>query len=252
MRRSTCFVLLSGALLSAQPAFEVASIRLRDITKPDGRKPGFSVSGDKVSLIAMPLVSLVGEAYGLQEYQVTGGPKWAGDFVGGAYDIVANTGTGAPPTREQARQMLQGLLADRFRLRFHLETRDLPVFAMLAARRGPKLQESAGEATFSNRQSMVGQAIRMVAIHNTVAQLANAISPYTGRPVIDETGLANPYDFTLEFMSEGRKGPSAPDADPAAPSILVALEEQLGLKLEPRKQPTEILVIDRAERPSEN
>jgi uncharacterized protein (TIGR03435 family) len=249
----TPLLLVLAVALAAQPAFEVASIKLHDIFKPDQRKWGFSLSGTTVWLIGMPLVSLVTEAYGVESYQVTGGPSWASDFVGAVYDITAKAGGESAPTKEEARKMLQTLLADRFQLQLHHETRELPVYELVIGKHGPKLKESASGALFSNHQGPSGQAIRMLAVHESMAQLADQIGVYAGRHVIDKTGLTNTYDFTIEFTADSPRGPAGPDgADPVAPSIFTALEEQLGLKLEPQKRPTEILIIDRAEKPSGN
>jgi uncharacterized protein (TIGR03435 family) len=251
MCQRAALLLFLSVSLSAQPAFEVASIKLHDIFKPDGRKWGLSVSGTTVSLIGMRLDSLIAEAYGVESYQVTGGPKWASDSVGGVYDITATTGGESAPTKEEARKMLQSLLADRFQLQLHREMKELAVYEMVIGRRGPKLKESAAGAVFSNHQGSSGQAIRMTAVDESMTQLANQIGVYTGRHVIDKTGLPNTYDFTMEFTADGPRSPS--DASgPAAPSIFTALEEQLGLKLEPQKRPTEMLIIDRAEKPSGN
>jgi uncharacterized protein (TIGR03435 family) len=249
VRPTAALVLLCSAGLRAQPAFEVASIKPHDIFKPDQRKWGLSISGTNVFFLQMRLMDLIMAAYGVESYQVTGGPRWVSDSIGGVYDITAKAGGEASPSKEQALAMLQTLLADRFRLQVRRDTKELPVYELIAAKRGTKLRESALDSAFSNHQSSTGQTIKMAAVHNTVAQLVNAISPYCARPVIDETGLTKAYDFAMEFVSERASGPPS---DLAGPAIGTALEEQLGLKLEPQKRPMDILVIDRAERPSEN
>ena len=250
MPRIAALVLLLSIGLRAQPAFEVASIKLHVQGQPPF-KPGISVSGNRVAVNALTVSGLVKEAYDVEYYQVTGGPKWVDDYLA-AYDIAAVAPGDAPPAKEQFHQMLQALLAARFQLQLHRETKELPVYEMVIGKHGPKLKESAADAVFANRQGGPGQSIHMTAVHNTMVQLGNIISVYAGRPVIDKTGLTKAYDFTMEFTSEGPRGPTGPPGDQAAPSIFTALEEQLGLKLEPQKRPTEILVIDRAERPSEN
>jgi uncharacterized protein (TIGR03435 family) len=237
--------------LDAQPAFEVASIKLHVQGHPPFQ-PGISVSGNRVVVNALTLRGLVKEAYNVEYFQIMGGPKWADDYTA-AYDIAAVAPSDTPPAKDQIHKMLQALLAARFQLELRHETRDLPVYEKVIAKRGPKLKESAADAVFANRQGGPGQSIHMTAVHNAMAQLANIISVYAGRPVLDKTGLTKTYDFTMDFTSEGPRGPAAPpSADQASPSIFTALEEQLGLKLEPQKRPTEILIIDRAERPSEN
>jgi uncharacterized protein (TIGR03435 family) len=247
--RQTAALILFSAALRAQPAFEVASIKLHVQGKPPF-KPGISVSGNRVVVNALTLDGLVKEAYEVEYFQITGGPKWADDYLT-AYDIAAVSPGDAPPTREQIHKMLQALLASRFQLQLRRETKELPVYEMVIGKRGPKLKESAADTPFSSTQSPDrNNGNHMKAAHETMAQLANQISVYAGRPILDKTGLTVTYDFVFEWTMDRPAGGSA--SDPAGPSIFTALEEQLGLKLEPQKRPMEVLVIDRAERPSEN
>ena len=226
------------------PAFEVASIKFHDLYNGDGRAPGVSISGNRVTVFNFPLTGIVMYAYGVEPYQVTGGPSWTGSQIEASFDITAKAeGEGRVPVA-QFRKMFQTLLADRFQLRVHREMKDVPVYALVAAKNGPKLKTSAADGKFSAMQepAMGGQGIRLTAVHETMTQFAGQIGLYAGRPILDMTGLAGSYDFTLEWDSSSQSGPS----------IFTAVEEQLGLKLEARKSPMEILVIDHAEKPSEN
>ena len=173
--------------------------------------------------------------------------------------------------------MLQVLLADRFGLVIHRETQELPVYTLVIAKNGPKLQVAKPGAAYPNgiklppgteaagvwvmRQG-VGGSFTITAQAIPLASLVPQLSFNAGRPVLDKTGLVGKYDFTLtysldqnQFQSPGSAPngqPSATPPDPSGPSLFTALQEQLGLKMEAGKGPVEIIVIDHAERPSGN
>jgi uncharacterized protein (TIGR03435 family) len=165
------------------------------------------------------------------------------------------------------------LLLDRFNLAAHKETKDLPLYSLVIAKDGPKLQEpqlydpAQPNAPNSAVQSargigMVGGGGPMTGVSATVADLARVLSALLGRPVLDKTGLTGNYDFTLQWTpdkNQKSRNIIAPEGDPsvAAPAsngttIFAALQEQLGLKLEPGKRAMEVIVIDHVERPSGN
>jgi uncharacterized protein (TIGR03435 family) len=197
------------------------------------------------------------QAYDLKFYQVSG---WQNSMTGAAdtsYDIAAETAAGATPTMEQARRMLRTLLADRFRLKLHSETKELPVYALVLDRNGPKLKEAVSGATFPIEFNL-GIKGSITARKESMPQFASFLMNEVQRPVFDKTGLAGYYAFMLDWTRDHAiQIPGLPaDADTAAdsggPSIFTALQEQLGLKLESQKAPIDVLVIDHAERPSEN
>jgi uncharacterized protein (TIGR03435 family) len=150
--------------------------------------------------------------------------------------------------------MLRNLLADRFHLVSRIETRELPVYALVLARPGqlgPRLTKTAitdcmktGQFCGTNSSNMV---IRSVA--ETMTRLAEQVSPLAGRTVIDRTGLDGRYDFEVTWTSDALRSPR-PNDD--GPSIFTALQEQLGLRLEAQRGPVEIMVIERVERPTED
>jgi uncharacterized protein (TIGR03435 family) len=172
------------------------------------------------------------------------------------FDIVATVPPGA--TREQANLMLQNLLADRFQLKVHRSTRELPVYALVVARNGPKLKASVDDPNAPRPRGTMwsGGRKRFEFNRQTMAGFAGTLQNDVDRPVIDRTGLEGTYDIRLEFAEIKSTlpigaGPVAPD--PQAPELFTALTEQLGLRLESRRGPVEVLVVDSALRqPTEN
>jgi uncharacterized protein (TIGR03435 family) len=307
---------------AAKPAeakleFEVASI------KPSAQPVGGVIrfdpkggpgSGDpgRVTYTFTTILNLMVDAYSVKRYQVSGGPKWLDSEQ---FDIVAKVPEGA--TKEQVKVMLQNLLAERFKLTLHRETKELPMYALVVGAKGPKLKDStvtdtppaldsqpkasgappplrdmkigpdgcpemppmaAGRA--GNFMMMTPNGVCLISNGQTMDGLATQLSNRFDRPVVDLTGLKGKYDLRLRYdpssMPGGRGGASmmggmmikdgpglgpaggdpgsrsAPDRDPP-PSIFNALQEQLGLKLEAKKGPVDLLVIDHVQRmPTEN
>lgn len=240
-----------------RPSFEVATI------KPgEPGDPRFGIlmrPGGRFITTNANLHQLIGFAYDLRSNQITGGPAWVDSAL---YSIEAKSesGVAVPPGPlggARIRLMLQSLLADRFHLVVHRETREESIYQLVVAKGGPKVKEADGSQTPSER---VGRG----AITGTAARIDLLIKPLSqqlGRNIVDKTGLEGRYDFTLQWTLEpgqlrGAGDPPAPanpaPPDPDGPNIFTALQEQLGLKLEAAKGTVNFLVIDRAERPSEN
>jgi len=237
-------VIVSAAFIRAQPAapkFEVASIKLhQDLV----RTVGVAISGTRVTISAMSVNNLVGYAYDLKSYQVSGGPNWA---TADRWDIGAKGEGDGALTRDQVRKMIQALLADRFHVQLRRESTQTPVYALVVAgKAGTKLKESAPDA--ASRLSMSGnRTIQITTTKGSIEQLVAQLSGNLDRPVLDKTGLTGSYDYKLEWAPANS---AAADLD--VPSIFTAVQEQLGLKLESATAPIEVLVIDRVEKPSEN
>jgi uncharacterized protein (TIGR03435 family) len=143
--------------------------------------------------------------------------------------------------------MLQALLADRFQLAIRRETREVPMYALVVSKNGPKLRGSSPAEEPKGQISGDGTGSHMEVSQGTMAQLAVRLSGNgAGRPVMDKTGLTAKYTYQMNWVN-GTPGP-----DSEWPSLFVALQEQLGLKLEPTKGPSEIIIIDHAEKPSVN
>jgi uncharacterized protein (TIGR03435 family) len=195
------------------------------------------------------LKKLVAWAYGVDMFRIQGGPAWADSET---YDVEAKAEERL--TEKEIVPMLQPLLADRFQLRFHRETKESPVYALVIGRNGSKLRTVENRDCATAGKGAAGcNGIRfdptgITAENVAVSSLIAALRDVTARPVLDETGLAGKYDFTLRFMP----GADRSGADTAGVSIFTAIQEQLGLRLEARKSSLEFVVIDRAERPSAN
>jgi uncharacterized protein (TIGR03435 family) len=156
-----------------------------------------------------------------------------------------------PPSKEQFRSMLRTLLADRFKLAVHHQSKDLPVYNLAVNKGGPRLKNSAPDTKFSAKTSSLdAYAIRMQATAITLKWLVGQIEGYADRPVIDKTGLTGTYDLSLECVVGNV--PVGVAANSSRPSLFTALQEQLGLKLEPATAPFDTVVIDHAERPAAN
>jgi uncharacterized protein (TIGR03435 family) len=226
--------------LAQTPAFEVASIRLH--TGPV-MAVGMRPSGPNVTIEAMSLHNLIGYAYDLQPYQILGGPSW---ITADRYDIAAKAEGDAALAATQIKQMTQTLLVDRFGLKFHRDTKEMPVYALVVGKNGPKLKESAPDAEKLLTLGSADGHTRMTVTKGDMAQLVGEFSNINGvdRPTVDKTGLTGAYDYQLDW--------SLRDIGSDVPGIFTAIQEQLGLKFQPDKARIEVLVIDRAEKPGEN
>ncbi len=242
-------ILLAGSALAADQTFEVASVR----TRTDGTgeiwtlKPfRFDFSGPSLLIENFRLSDLITYAYDIKDYQVTGEPHWAEID---RYDITAKASQGTELTRALGRPMMQALLANRFQLKVHSETREMPVYALVVAKGGPKFKESPADAKQLLTLASKGKAAVMTVTKGDMAQLAGQFSKRNNvdRPVVDRTGLTGTYDYKLEWGDD-----AAVAANSDVVSIFTAMQEQLGLKLEPAKAPIPVVVVDHAEKPSDN
>jgi uncharacterized protein (TIGR03435 family) len=241
-------LLLACALLqaSAQATFDVASIKESTSLETGGSLRLMPDGGIQArNIVARGLITI---AYQLQPYQLVNAPGWTSEM---RYDLDAKPKSAAP--REQTFLMLQALLVDRFQLTFHRESRQVDGFALMRVRAdqlGPELRVSdvdcskAFAATPKCREGGI-TTDTMSAVGAPAWSLLQLVISKVGAPVSDETGLTGTYDFQLRWSNE-----VAPPDD--RPSIFTALQEQLGLKLERRRVTTEVLVIDRLERPTPN
>jgi uncharacterized protein (TIGR03435 family) len=182
-------------------------------------------------------------AYGVKDYQILG-PQW---LASEKYDVVAKTDR--PATNLQLRLMLQALLAERFQMTLHRETRELPMYALVAAKNGPRLQEAKGGP--SNKGGITIDNGGIVYKNTSMPELADRLSaPIFGvsRPVFDKTGLTGSFDFTVKLGESTAELKGSLRSIAEDPSIMMDALQQIGLRLEPQKGPVEILVIDRAEK----
>jgi uncharacterized protein (TIGR03435 family) len=219
--------------------------------KPDDTGHGFfNLTPDSFSMGGMPAWVLIRSAYGvLLEDQVTGLPEWAKSehiAVQAKMDPETAAVLDKLPLMERWKQMqlmLQAMLADRFDLKAHRESKDLPIYVLTVAKGGPKMKKTAPDGLGGNATYASG---KVTAHEISVEALAANLSFTLGRVVVNQTGLAGGYDFTLDYAPEGA------DASDTRPSLFTALEEQLGLKLVPSKGPVDVIVVDHIERPTAN
>jgi uncharacterized protein (TIGR03435 family) len=284
-------LLLSMAALAqappARPEFEVASIKPSTPAGEDGLSVGIHVDGAQVRCIAFSLKDYIALAFSVKNYQISG-PEW---IAADRYDISAKLPAGA--ARAQVRDMVATLLADRFQMKVRRETKELPVYALVVAKGGPKMKESPQDAgadsagagrgsvdvtaggshgssgaNLGNGSSFTMGDNRFDAVKLSMPVFADMVARFADRPVVDMTELKGAYDFSLQFSSDDfrairiRAAISAgislpPEAmralDGASGDSLFAAVETLGLKLDARKAPLEMLVVDSISRtPSEN
>ena len=268
--------------------YEVASIKVANRTGADRYRVGVVPSPDGLTASNVTLQILIVIAYGVQNNQVIG----AGDFLSSEhYDIDAKMSEATADAlkkmtaeeRTAARQkMMQALLADRFKLAIHRETKELPVYSLVVAKNGPKMKEiaAAGADPYAPGAAGPGRGasgapgisvsggrggtMSMTGKSMPISALIHSISTSLDRPVIDKTGLTGYYDFSLEWMREdaaqsagasGAAGGGQPTSGPPeaeGQSIFSAVQEQLGLKLEAGKGPVEVIVVDKSEKPTGN
>jgi uncharacterized protein (TIGR03435 family) len=238
--------------------FDVVTIKPHDQSvRPNAWRLQPTPDGYTASNVS--LLKLVGEAYGITDAKLlTGGPPWI-DID--KFDLEAKFDAASIPeaknlTYRQRADMLQSLLADRFHLKVHFETKDFPVYSLVIAKGGPKLTETKPEDIRNDSTGtpacLVGRNAKTLiytAVGCHTRDLEGQLRYATGRTVIDKTGLTARYNFELSWSSDNTP-PNSPAA--AYPSIFTAVQEQLGLKLEPSTAPLSILIIDSAEKPSEN
>jgi uncharacterized protein (TIGR03435 family) len=227
-------------------AFEVASIHPEQ--GPDYSGGEFSSSGPRVRLEGYTLHGLVMEAYNLRSFQVSA-PGIKDEQQNILYDVVAKAPEGTAPTRDEFRRMLQTLLADRFQLKAHAEKRPMPVYVLVVGKGGPKLGPPSEPRHELHGVNGRNQFLKTdsVTIYDLVDYISGSFMP--DRPVIDRTGLTGTYKLRIEATPEWRINDNP---QPGDLSIFTAVQEQLGLKLEPATAPVDILVIDSAQKPSEN
>jgi len=254
----------------AVPAFDVVSI------KPNQSGSGsvsMNTNNDSFSATNVSLKRLLERAYNIKEDLISGEPGWVNSA---RFDIKAkvvdpNIDELKKLSPEQRRSMLQPVLAERFQLKVHKETRTLPVYEMVTLKGGPKFTEAApDDKAVEGSKGSGGVGRGSMSVRNTeltahavaLASLTDVLSQQLHRTVLDKTGLTGKYDLNLKWAPDDHSSPmfKGPEdsqradtaADSSGPSIFTALQEQLGLKLQSTKGPVETLVIDHVEMPSEN
>jgi uncharacterized protein (TIGR03435 family) len=226
--------ILLTVLLARGGSYEVATVRINHSgTNNDSEQ----YHAGLLRMTNVTLKQCIRYGYEISEPQIAGGPAWINDL---RFDIVAKAEK-LPSNDRELLTMLQPLLADRFQLAFHHETRMLPGYALIAAKNGIHAKVSDPGTRFSGSSTRT----TMTVTGCNMPVLAIRLSAVLGRPVVDMTQEPRAFDFSLHWASEN-------DSEANDGSLFTALQEQVGVKLESRKVPVDVLVIDRAELPSEN
>jgi uncharacterized protein (TIGR03435 family) len=237
----------------ANPSFEVATIKP---SKPGTPGKIFTIRGTHFMTINTTLMDLITLAYDVQQKQVVDGPDW---MSSDKFDIDAEPDVPGTPDANQVKTMVQKLLADRFALKFHRETKTMSAYVLTVAKNGPKLEKS--QADPSSLPSLFFRQLGVLTVRNaTMADFARLMQTAVfDRPVVDQTALDGKWNFVLkwtpdesQFQGMGMKVPPPSDAADAPPPLFTAIQEQIGLKLEAGKAEVPVLVLDHVEQPSAN
>jgi uncharacterized protein (TIGR03435 family) len=258
------FVLLFAPAAEPQTAepkavFETASIKMVSLKEGGGHS---HESGDPGMLRgSMTLKSYIMTAYGVKAFQVTGGPNWIDATT---YEIVAKLENPRVPLPEKLtthersvsederlQLALQTLLSERFQLKFHRDTKQMSAYALTVSKSGFKLKAAPKTNDCGTSSTGNGASRRFTATCIDMAAFASFLARQMRLPVFDQTSVQGVYSFTMEWTPDDLKTADPADQD-GLPSLFTVLDKQLGLKLDPKKAPVEIIVVDSAERPSEN
>ncbi len=251
MTRTLIAIAIAASVLAqTPPAFEVVSIKPYRGTFPFPVPP--ARNGPLVNYSGFTVRDLIREAYDLRDDgNIDGATGWIGND---RFDISGRVAGEATPTKDELRPMLRSLLAERFSLKSHRETREIPVYALTVAKGGVKFKEhtppESGGGLLPSRNAP-GTVTVMKFTNAPLDTLVRvlSISSGVGRRVVDKTGMRGKYDFEYSYLEDAATHAMT---GPSGESLFTLLEEKLGLRLEPQKASIEVVVIDHAERPSEN
>lgn len=238
---------------NAKPKFDVVTVKPSD---PNRQGKGFTVQGRHVMTINTTVNDLLMFSYGLNAKQIVNAPDW---FATDKFDIDGVPDTEGRPNTKQMKLLLQSALADRFKLTFHHDQKELSVYAITVGKSGPKMTETTRQP--NDPQGFLFRKLGDLMVSNeTMKDFCDGMQgAVMDKPVVDHTGLTARYDFTLKWTPDesqfavfgGYKAPATEDPN-APPSLSTALGEQLGLKIDAVKAPAEVFVIDHIEKPSAN
>lgn len=254
MRLPALLLILMAAAALAQPAeFEVASVKQLEKGIAPGQmdlsfvgtagKP-FKISGDRVTITGT-LHALIRDAYSVKTYQISALPDWADSLL---FSITAKAPGDDEVTQDQARVMLQALLAERFQLKFRRESKEMPVYRLIHPKTSKAFTPAGENETFSWKlTNEPGGILRSKATKESIGDFVQLVGVSTDRPVIDKTGIDGFIDYDIRIEQNGVKS-----NDDLNRAIVDAVIDQLGLKLESTKDKVDLLVIERAEKPGAN
>jgi uncharacterized protein (TIGR03435 family) len=243
-------ILASGDVEAQRPPekFEVASIKP---SSPDSATETHRYPGGRFTASGVTVKALIQRAWNVKSFQVSGGPAWVNSQ---RYDISAKAAIDGNINGDQLMPLIQALLVERFHLRIHRETRELPIYSLVVGKSGPRLQATTaatGSSWSKTPGHLTGQKVSMEMF------ATDLLEAQLDRVVTDHTGIKGEFDVRLtwapvdtDITANDADRPSSASSD--GPSLFTAIQEQLGLKLESTRGPVEVLVIESIEKPSEN
>jgi len=230
---------------NADPDWEVATVRPSDPN--NGGHQHIRFHGQHVTLYDHTVEDLLLIGYGVQKVQLVGEPSWAKTEK---WNVNGITDVAGEPDLRQLQGLMQKILKERFALTLHHEQREMPVYALMVAKGGQKMTPNASDPNgWMDQQNSMDGGRDIENMKNTsMAELALILEFRVDRPVVDQTGLKGRYDFKLQWTTDDAQSASSD----APPGLFTAIQEQIGLKLEPMKAPADVLVIDHVARPGAN
>jgi uncharacterized protein (TIGR03435 family) len=231
----------------ADPDWDVVSVKARDPNDPSGNQ-SMSMKGGQLVIENRTVEGMLLFAYGGHKKQLVGAPRWTETEH---WDVRGVPDVPGSPSLKQAQSLIRKLLEERFGLKVHRETKELSVYAITVAKGGEKMATSAGDPngdSDENERSSGGQ-VTMRMTNMSMEEFAPDLGFFLDRPAVNQTSLAGRYDFQLIWTADEVR---APTDGTAPPELFTAIQEQLGLKLEPVKAQIDVLVVDAVERPSAN
>jgi uncharacterized protein (TIGR03435 family) len=232
---------------NADPDWEVVLVKAHDPSDPSNNQ-SLNFKGRQFVMVNRAVEGMLLFAYGLQRVQIVGAPHW---IETERWDVQGLPDAPGHPSLKQMQSLTRKLLEERFGLKVHREAKELSVYAITVGKGGEKISPSAGDpnGTPSENENSNGGVVTMRMTNMTMGEFAPDLAYFLDRPAVDQTGLKGRYDLQLKWTADESKA----SADGSAPpGLFTAIQEQLGLKLEPVKAPVEVLVIDGVERPSAN
>ena len=220
-------------------AFDVVSIKPN---KSGAAASETETTPGRLNLINVTPLSLLLRAFGVLTPQIVGAPGW---LATERYDVVAAVPGGAVLNDRTRQTFIEQMLADRWRLRYHRETREIPVYSLVTANEGSRMVIHTGPGEYGMKVERAGPRVILRSTRGNMQRLIEILSGFAGRVVSNDSGLSGEYDFTLEWIQDA-------NAADSGPSLFTALREQLGLRLVSAERPAPVIVIDQIERPSEN
>jgi uncharacterized protein (TIGR03435 family) len=231
----------------ADPDWDVVSVKAHDPSDPSNNQ-SLNFKGRQVVMVNRAVEGMLLFAYGLQKVQIVGAPHWVETE---RWDVQGVPDVPGHPSLKQMQSLTRKLLEERFGLKVHKETKELAVYAITVAKGGERIAPSAGDPNSppSENENSNGGVVTMRMTNMSMGEFAPDRGYFVGRPAVDRTGLTGRYDFQLKWTADESK---APTDGSAPPGMFTAIQEQLGLKLEPAKAPVEVLVVDAVQRPGAN